>query len=505
MSNQKRSPAWRTCVKNLPHAQYFINEKRPQDFDHIAFLLYVKPSSKLRREITNQWLHVVIPALKTSTLSELQQAGSRLTNEWTSQEHDRDAFWLKVTADEEQKDRVAYLKAAGEKRLKAAESFLVAESQHHFETETAQLTNRPNQQKDRDHPNQQQQQDKDQQQEESNEEESQESNVEEEQTPPEGRLPQKKRKVDKAMHGQDPSGDDESVDTAEMTELIASITSVSHKECDTWVIDDECVGCLINKYQKEVIDMMRRCELKKTDPADTMILAGTFSPWHPTDRMVKVFTHRRLRKIQESLRKDLDPIDINDKCIQNAIRHKMNNNPMLAIQELGALQDYRLRMLFEHLIMNLPRKEMEMQSEETLVVNNIAPILKAFVNHVDDEIHTHFPNTESTTQKKQGLKADRPDFKVLIGDKEASFGEVTGRSQRADKAKNGWDLWRLVRFAEVGVFTVPMHLNNVGALQASLPVLNWYQEAVKWLEQNREWAKRSWKAADLQNIKKYHC
>lgn len=122
------------------------------------------------------------------------------------------------------------------------------------------------------------------------------------------------------------------------------------------------------------------------------------------------------------------------------------------------------------------------------------------------------PNTESTTQRKQGLKADRPDFKVLIGDKEASFGEVTGRSQRADKAKNGWDLWRLVRFgksvldegapmvpliqviydegiiyrhfvrirgvmvlAEVGVFTVPMHLNNVGALQASLPVLNWYQ------------------------------
>ncbi|KAF9081335.1 hypothetical protein BGX23_000988, partial [Mortierella sp. AD031] len=446
------------------------------------------------------------------------------------------------TADEEQKDRIAHLKAAGEKRLKAAEGFLVAESQHHFEMETAQLKNLPNQQKDRDHPNQQQQQDKDQQQEEGNEEESQESNVEEDQTPPEGRLPQKKRKVDKAMHGQDPSGDDGSVDTAEMAELIASITSVSHKECDTWVIDDECIGCLIDKYQKEVIDMMRRCELKKTDPADTMILAGTFSPWHPTDRMIKVFTHRRLRKIQESLRKDLDPIDINDKCIQNAIRQKMNNNPTLAIQELGALQDYRLRMLFEYLIMNLPHKEMEIQSEETLVVNNIAPILKAFVNHVDDEIHTHFPNTESTTQKKQGLKADRPDFKVLIGDKEASFGEVTGRSQRTDKAKNGWDLWRLVRFgksvldegapmvplmqaiydegtiyrhfvrirgvmvlAEVGVFTVPMHLNNVGALQASLPVLNWYQEAVKWLEQNREWAKRSWKAADLQNIKKYHC
>ncbi|KAF8923171.1 hypothetical protein BGZ58_003282 [Dissophora ornata] len=56
--------------------------------------------------------------------------------------------------------------------------------------------------------------------------------------------------------------------------------------------------------------------------------------------------------------------------------------------------------------------------------------------------------------------------------------------------------------AEVGVFAVLMHLNNVGSLQASLPVLCWYQEAVKWLEHNREWAKQSWKAADLQNIKK---
>lgn len=65
--------------------------------------------------------------------------------------------------------------------------------------ETAQLKNLPNQQKDRDHLNQQQQQDKDQQQEEGNEEESQESNVEEDQTPPEGRLPQKKRKVDKVQ------------------------------------------------------------------------------------------------------------------------------------------------------------------------------------------------------------------------------------------------------------------------------------------------------------------
>lgn len=52
----------------------------------------VKSSSNLRREITHQWLHVVIPALSTSTLSDLRQTGSRLMNEWKSQEHDREAL-----------------------------------------------------------------------------------------------------------------------------------------------------------------------------------------------------------------------------------------------------------------------------------------------------------------------------------------------------------------------------------------------------------------------------
>ncbi|KAF9582769.1 hypothetical protein BGW38_010789, partial [Lunasporangiospora selenospora] len=314
-------------------------------------------------------------------------------------------------------------------------------------------------------------------------------------------------------HSETPPECNVSVDDDEVDGLINSITSISHRECNSWVVDgDQCVGCLIDRYQKDVIQRLRRRELKKTEPADTMILGGTFAPWHPTERMVKIFSHRRLKMIQESLRKDLDKLDINDSCIQQAIRYKMNGDTQLAVQELGTLQDYRLRMLFEQLITNLPRKELEVQAEETLVASNIAPILRTFVNHVDDDIHTHFPSTESSTQKRQGLKADKPDFKVMIGDREVSFGEVTGRCQRSDKAKNGWDLWRLVRFgksvldegaqmvplvqiiydegtlyrhfvqirgimvlAEVGVFTVPTHLNSIGSFQASLPVLYWYQ------------------------------
>ncbi|KAG0288675.1 hypothetical protein BGZ96_007568 [Linnemannia gamsii] len=123
-----------------------------------------------------------------------------------------------------------------------------------------------------------------------------------------------------------------------------------------------------------------------------------------------------------------------------------------------------------------------------------------------------FPNTESTTQKKQGLVADRVDFVLRLRDKEISFCEVTGYSQKNDEAKDGVDLWRLVRFgnsvlhegslmvhllqvvyddamlyrlfpyirgvmvlAEDGAFTIPTHVRAIGALQASLPVLVWHK------------------------------
>ncbi|KAF9993128.1 hypothetical protein BGZ79_002231, partial [Entomortierella chlamydospora] len=171
-------------------------------------------------------------------------------------------------------------------------------------------------------------------------------------------------------HRQDSHEDNDNIDSEEIKELIDKITSVTHNDCDSWVMDDgQCVGCLIDQYRQDAIQAMRRRELRKSEPADTII-------------------------------------------------------------------------------MNLPRKEQEEQSEETLVANIVAPILRTFLNHVDDDIFTHFPNTESNTQRKQGLKADKPDFKVVIGDKEASFGEVTGRTQRSNKAKNGWDIYRLVRFGK---------------------------------------------------------
>src|ERR1700744_6434873 len=132
MSKVKKTAPWRTAVEGLPHARYLLSEAKPQDFNHIAFLSFEKPASHKRRALTNAWLDQVIPGLKESDRQELREAGNRLTTEWTSKELEREAFWNDVIRDETEqqakKDRMEFLKAAGEQRLRSPERYLVAET-----------------------------------------------------------------------------------------------------------------------------------------------------------------------------------------------------------------------------------------------------------------------------------------------------------------------------------------------------------------------------------------
>ncbi|KAF9391715.1 hypothetical protein CPC16_004015 [Podila verticillata] len=143
MSKVKKTAPWRTAVEGLPHARYLLSEAKPQDFNHIAFLSFEKPASHKRRALTNAWLDQVIPGLKESDRQELREAGNRLTTEWTSKELEREAFWNDVIRDETEqqakKDRMEFLKAAGEQRLRSAERYLVAETRIDFELETEAL------------------------------------------------------------------------------------------------------------------------------------------------------------------------------------------------------------------------------------------------------------------------------------------------------------------------------------------------------------------------------
>ncbi|KAF9532717.1 hypothetical protein BGW38_010515, partial [Lunasporangiospora selenospora] len=62
-------------------------------------------------------------------------------------------------------------------------------------------------------------------------------------------------------------------------------------------------------------------KLKKSEPADVMIQAGTFAPFNQTQLVLeKVFGALYLKNVKESLRTRLDTIELDDQAIQNAIR-----------------------------------------------------------------------------------------------------------------------------------------------------------------------------------------
>ncbi|KAF9546982.1 hypothetical protein EC957_008986 [Mortierella hygrophila] len=136
MKKSKKSRVWRTAIESIPGSEYLLSEEEPRKFDHVAFLSFLNPSSHERRDITNTWLQKVVPSLKSSTRQDLQEAGSRLEREWKSKAVKREAFWTDLTETEkqrkEEKERLEYLKSAGEKRLRTAEGYLVEKMQHDF-------------------------------------------------------------------------------------------------------------------------------------------------------------------------------------------------------------------------------------------------------------------------------------------------------------------------------------------------------------------------------------
>ncbi|KAF9959696.1 hypothetical protein BGZ65_000142 [Modicella reniformis] len=330
--------------------------------------------------------------------------------------------------------------------------------------------------------------------------------------------------------------EDESQEQEDVEELIEMVKRVDHNSCSDWTVgNNECIPCLAGRYQQEAIAALRRKELKKSQPADYMILIGVFAPFNHTPLMTSVFGSRNLDSIKQALALNLDMPDDNDAAVISAVRLKMNRKEEKALDELSSVKDRRLRNMYEHLREDPP------DAEETLVTNFISPILRAFVQNTDAGLVTHFPNTNSKVQKQAGAVADRPDFKLTLNGVEASFGEVTGYQQRADKGKNGFDLWRLARFgkfvldqgvhlvpllqiiydqgvvyrmmapargvmvlAEVGLFTIPLYLNAIGNFQTSLPVLEWYKMTMlQFLADPREDRRRSWKTGDMPKIKKF--
>ncbi|KAF9166435.1 hypothetical protein BGX21_001131 [Mortierella sp. AD011] len=275
------------------------------------------------------------------------------------------------------------------------------------------------------------------------------------------------KKGEQRLHGQE----SDTLDNSEIEALISTIKPIEHDDCSSWKVEENCIPCLIRMYQRAAIISLRMGELKQSEPADIMVLAGTFAPFNETPLMERVFGKLQLKRIKESLIVDIDKVHIDDHAIQESIRYKMNHNPNAAEDALDQIDDRDVRGLFRDLIRILPRKEVD-TSESDLVSNYISPILRNILHKPDEEIRTTFPNTESTTQKSQGLEADKPDFVLKIAKKEIAFGEVTVYDDAI--------LYRLLPkirgvlvLAEVGSISIPTHVRAIGSLQSSLPVLMW--------------------------------
>ncbi|KAF9273030.1 hypothetical protein BGZ88_004150 [Linnemannia elongata] len=324
-------------------------------------------------------------------------------------------------------------------------------------------------------------------------------------------------------------------ENAEIAELRANLDRSSHATCE-WKVNNDCVACRFQDYQRECINALNQKMLKRGDVADVMALIGVFAPFIPTPRMTSVFG-RMLDHLLPSVKFAAPLID--DLAIMKAIRQRLNGERDEACETIRSL-DRKKRIMFETLMEKLPMKSDKTISEGTFVTNYVSPLLYGTLALDDERVQIYFPNTECQTQKQQGIKADRPDILIRIRGQEAVFGEVTGPAQAGHTAKNAWDLFRLARFGkafldhgnsvapllqivynngtfmrltiktrgmfileEIGAFEVPTKVAAIPALAATIPTLLAAQDDVQQiLEGNMNTLKRSWGYGDVPDAKK---
>ncbi|KAF9159388.1 hypothetical protein BGX21_003559 [Mortierella sp. AD011] len=201
-------------------------------------------------------------------------------------------------------------------------------------------------------------------------------------------------------------------------------------------IEGKCVLCLFQEYQKVSIQALFAKEIKKVDVADAIATFGVFAPYAATERMRSVFGESRLENVSPTVRLQVE--EEYDLCVLKAIR---------AFEALENIKDRKIRVMFEMLIEHLPLDKESRAAEVTFVATYIAPILLGTLR-ANDKVSIHFPNTKCTTQKGQGMRADRPDIIVKLSGRELLIGEVIGPFQETHNAKNAWDLYRLARFGK---------------------------------------------------------
>ncbi|KAF9579810.1 hypothetical protein BGW38_003778, partial [Lunasporangiospora selenospora] len=234
------------------------------------------------------------------------------------------------------------------------------------------------------------------------------------------------------------------IDEHERTELLDQIEQASHTVCEV-KIDNICVACSFNGYQKSCVEALVEGKIKKSEIADIMAITGVFAPFLPTPRMVEAIGRGILNELV--LPMILPDPAIDDTAVLKAVRLWINNKQEEASEALRGL-NRQTRNMFETLLERLPVKQNRSISESTFVVNYVSPVFHGILN-IDPRVYSiHFPNTCSEVQRQQGVKPDRPDITIKARNCEILYGEVTGLTHEHNTWKNNWDLYRLARFGK---------------------------------------------------------
>ncbi|KAG0351094.1 hypothetical protein BGZ54_003415 [Gamsiella multidivaricata] len=302
------------------------------------------------------------------------------------------------------------------------------------------------------------------------------------------------------------------VDDQDRDDLLASVMHSRHNLCE-WIVEEKCMSCLFQEYQKMSIEALFAKEIKKVDVADAML-----------ENVAPIV---RLQVEEEY-----------DLCVLKAIRLRMNDQRNEAIEALEGIKDRKIRVMFATFIEHLPLDKESRIAEETFVATYIAPILLGTLR-ANEKVSIHFPNTVCVTQKDQGMRPDRPDIIAKIGGRELLLGEVTGPCQETYRAKNAWDLYRLARFGKsllgdnpfaplmqivhtkgvymrltikargmfllerVGAFVIPTSVDMLPSLLGTIQTLSAAKDDLAiLLEHKPESRKRSWDFPDLPIAKK---
>ncbi|KAF9400640.1 hypothetical protein BGZ76_007680, partial [Entomortierella beljakovae] len=102
-----------------------------------------------------------------------------------------------------------------------------------------------------------------------------------------------------------------------------------------WIIDDVCIACKFQEYQKDCIEALINKQTTKSDISDVIAIIGVFAPFMPTAKMTKWFGPKLLHKLVTTESMELPPIDFN--AVMKAIQLCTNGELKEAIKSLDSL------------------------------------------------------------------------------------------------------------------------------------------------------------------------